>query len=234
MDAVVANSHAAAREAVEQEGVDPERIHVIHNAVESPTPDGRVRTEVRHRWGVSDEHLVVGCVGTFKPGKGQDLILDLAHALRPRHANVRYVLVGDGPRRQAIERRIEQDRLSDIVVLHGGEDDARRLYGAFDVCLQASESEGLPNVVLEAAAARRAIVATDVGGTNEIITSGLNGILVRRELNDIASAVSRVLADADLRHRLGEAAGARAEDFSVAQLVDATARLYRAVAADVH
>ena len=67
-----------------------------------------------------------------------------------------------------------------MVALRFGESDARSVYGAFDIAVQASDSEGLPNTVLEAAAAGLPIVATAVGGTGEIVTSGVDGILVAK------------------------------------------------------
>jgi glycosyltransferase involved in cell wall biosynthesis len=231
VDAVVANSRAAARQAVEQEGIDASMVRVVHNAVEVPIVSELERRSLRDGWGFGDGQIVIGCVGNLRPGKGQDLIVDVAAALRHREPDLRYVLVGDGRQRSAVEQQIDRLALGSIVRLHRDEHDARRIYAAFDICVQASDSEGLPNVVLEAAAARKAIVATDVGGTSEVITSGVDGILVSKGDRDaIADAILRLSADPGLRQRLGAAAGRRAQDFSVARLTAETATLYRELA----
>jgi glycosyltransferase involved in cell wall biosynthesis len=113
-------------------------------------------------------------------------------------------------------------------VLAGRVEDARTLYPAFDIAVQTSTSEGLPNAVLEAAAAGRPIVATDVGGTAEVIDTPERGLLVHPEDPDeLGRALVRLSADSALREALGRAALARSADFSVARLVASTSELYR-------
>ena len=89
------------------------------------------------------------------------------------------MLIGEGPLRPDLAALIAELGLGGVVVLAGAAPDARNVVGAFDVAVQASESEGLPNAVLEAAAAGVAIVATDVGGTREILDDGRAGCLVQ-------------------------------------------------------
>ena len=232
--AVVANSHAAAKQAVIEEGIPRERVHVIHNAVTTvPTP-GTQRRELRELWGFSDVNIVVGCVGNFRTGKGHDMMLDLAERLRDVHTGIRYVLVGTGPLQAWLEQEISRRALGGIVVLHTGEEDARRIYCGFDMHVQASDSEGLPNAVLEAASVGLAMVATDVGGTREVITTEVDGILVaRRDGVALAAAVARLANDPELRQRFGTAARSRALDFSVDRLVANTATVYLRSLAEV-
>ncbi len=105
------------------------------------------------------------------------------------------------------------------------------MYGAFDIAVQASDSEGLPNVVLEAAAAGLPIIATAVGGTAEILTHGVDGILVPKgDQPALSDAIADLAADPASRHRLGIAARARAEAFSVARLAEQTGALYQRLA----
>jgi glycogen synthase len=97
-----------------------------------------------------------------------------------------------------------------------------------DLFVQASDTEGLPNAILEAAAAGLPIVATAVGGTQEILTSEVDALLVpRSDVPRLADAIGRLADDPILRERLGHGARARAADYSPSQLVTATAALYR-------
>jgi glycosyltransferase involved in cell wall biosynthesis len=106
------------------------------------------------------------------------------------------------------------------------------LYGAFDVAVQASDSEGLPNAVLEAAAAGLPIVATAVGGTNEILTAGEDGLLVEKgDRRGLGEAIERLARDGDLRRSLGLAAQRRSQVFSPARLAEETGSLYLRLAA---
>ena len=227
VDAVVANSQAAANDAIAIERIDPARVHVIRNAVVPvETTDGD-RLRLRRAWGFLPQDVVVGCVGNFKPGKGQQMLIEIASDLRERCPSLRYCFVGDGPLRGWLEVEIRRRGLGGTVALHSGERDARSVYGAFDIAVQASDSEGLPNAVLEAGAAGLPIAATAVGGTTEILTDGVNGLLVPKgDRPALLDAVQRLAVDPELRLRLGSAARARAMEFSPAKLADETARLY--------
>jgi glycosyltransferase involved in cell wall biosynthesis len=228
VDAIVANSASAAAEAVDIEHIPADRVHVIRNAVVPVPLSSDERDELRSAWGVSSDEVLVGCVGNYKPGKGQELLVEVATRMRDRFPDVRFRLVGDGDLRPSLEAEIAARGLGRTVALHSGERDARRLYGAFDIAVQASDSEGLPNAVLEAAAAARPIVATDVGGTREIITSGQDGILVPKgDVDGLVDGLGLLAADPGLRARLGTAAGLRAADFSPDRLAEQTGSLYR-------
>jgi glycosyltransferase involved in cell wall biosynthesis len=231
IDGVVANSGAAAAEAISSEHVDPGLIHVIRNAVLPVETPGARRTSLRLAWGFGPDDVVVGCVGNFKPGKGQLLLLEVATDLHDRDSRLRYVFVGDGPLRGLLESEIRRRGLDSIVVIHSVARDARGLYGAFDIAVQASDSEGMPNAVLEAASAGLPIVATAVGGTGEILTDGVDGLLVPRGGRpELARAVVLLAREPELRRRLGLAARARAAEFSPAKLAAETGALYLRVA----
>ena len=227
VDAVVANSQAAADQAISIERIDPARVHVIRNAVVPVETTDADRLALRAAWGFSPQDIVVGCVGTYKPGKGHEMLLDAASDLRGRCPNLRHCYVGEGPLRAYLESEIRRRDLGTIVALHSGERDARHVYGAFDLAVQASDSEGLPNAVLEAAAAGLPIVATAVGGTPEILTSGMDGLLVPKgDRQGLAAAIEVLVQDPELRRRLGAAARVRAEAFSAAALAEQTGALY--------
>ena len=107
------------------------------------------------------------------------------------------------------------------------------MYGAFDVLAQASRSEGLPNVLLEAAAAGCPIVATDAGGSGEIVVDGRTGLLVpTRDVDALAAALRRTIDDRELRRRLGSEARAHvAESFGMDRFVREYGDLYEELAA---
>jgi glycosyltransferase involved in cell wall biosynthesis len=225
--AVVANSQAAADEAMSLEGIRPELMHVIRNAVVPvEVPAARLRAW-RQDWGDDGGRIIAGCIGSLRPGKGHDLLLDAAQDLGTNHPDLRFVFIGDGPLRAQIEWEIHRRALTGIVRLHTSERDARACYGALDIVVQASESEGLPNAVLEAAVSGKAIVATDVGGTREIIDGDVDGLLVpRADRQRLGDAISRLASDPQLRERLGRAASVKAAMFSTARLAEETGALY--------
>ncbi|MBA2373561.1 MAG: glycosyltransferase [Chloroflexi bacterium] len=233
-DAIVANSQYVLDDVVRREPIDRAKLRVIRNGVEIPLPMGAAeRARLRAGWGFGDKDVVVGCVANYKAGKGLEGLIDMAATLRPVAPSARYVFVGEGSLRQEIERRISAKDLSGIVRLHGAELDARTLYGAFDVVVQASEAEGLPNSVLEAAAAGCAIVATAAGGTPEAVIDGRTGLLVPvRDEAALGTALLAVLVDPTLRQRLGGAALEHvARNFGMDGFIARTGELYSDLAA---
>jgi L-malate glycosyltransferase len=233
-DAIVPVSVAVLEDVARHERIEPGRMRVIRNGVVIPAPMSEAeRTAIRAAWGYGADDLVVGCVANYKRGKGLEMLLRIAAGLRSKAPQMRLVLVGEGELRPILESMVRELGLADIVTLHGREPDARRLYGAFDIYVHASESEGGPNAVIEATAAGRPIVATRAGGTPEAVIDGEGGLLV--PVNDeagLSGALLRMLGDGELRRSFGTAARERAARvFSVEQYVADTAALYDELAA---
>jgi len=232
-DAIVANSDAVREDVIAHELLDPARIRVIRNGVELPSPMSPAERHARRTaWGFGPGDVVVGCVANYKPLKGLESVLRIAAELRPVVPELRLVLVGEGPSRRLLEQMVNDADLSSVVRLHGPEADARRLYSAFDMVVLASEGEGLPNVLLEAAAAGRPIVGTAAGGSTDVVIDGETGLLVPvRDDAALARAVLRLARDPVLRERLGASARQRAATvFGMDRFVAETAALYEELA----
>lgn len=228
-DTVVANSRAAADHAIATQRVRPDRIRIIRNGVEVPGPvEPAERAQRRQLLGASDGDLVVGCVASYTPAKRLDRLVEAFALVARAHPTARLELIGDGPGRAALEAQVRAAGLADRVCLHGFEGDPERLYPAFDIVALSSEREGLPNALLEAGVAGRAMVATAAGGAGEIVIDGETGLLV--PVGDgaaLAAALGRLAADAALRDRLGEAARRHVERvFGMDRFVAQFAELY--------
>jgi glycosyltransferase involved in cell wall biosynthesis len=227
-DVIVANSWAVADDVVRREGVNRSRIRVIRNGVVLPQPrDEARRRAARAALDITDDEPVVGCVGTFKRGKGQARVVEAMSAARQQVPGAWLVFVGDGPERSTVEQCAQAAGLERARFI-GTVPDARVLYDGFDAVVSASDAEGLPNVVLEAAAAGRPIVATAAGGTPEIVIDGETGLLVPvGDTEGLGRALTRVLNDEDLARRLGSAAREHAATtFGLERFVTETAALY--------
>lgn len=234
VDAIVANSDAVREEVAIYEGIDLRRIRVIRNGVDiSAVLEPRAREALRASWGVGPDEMLVGYIANYKAGKGHQTLLRSFASAVATNALLRLIIVGEGPLRAELVRLVDKLGLHDVVRLHGTEPDARDIVGAFDIAAQASEAEGLPNAILEAAAAGLPIVATDAGGTAEVLDGGRTGILV--PIGDeaaMAEAILRLAADSDLRQRLGADARAFVQTvFGVDRFVAETAALYEELAA---
>ena len=232
-DLIFANAEAVADDVAAREGVDRASIRIIRNGVLIPDPmPAEERRAQRAGWGAADDDLVVGYVGSMRPGKGHVRIVAAMPDLIRQVPNARLVLVGGGPERPVIERRIAELGVGDRVTLTGDVVDARPLFGALDLFVSASIAEGLPNSVLEAAAAGIPIVTTAAGGTVEIVEDGRTGLVVPVDDDPgLRVSLTRLASDAPLRVRLGSAARDHvAAAFGVDRFVRETADLYEEMA----
>ena len=236
-DMVVANSAAVAAYAVAYQGIDPARIRIIRNGVNVGQPATAVQRDARRReLGVDDDEILIGCVANYRDVKRLDRLIDAFAALAREGLPVRLELIGEGPMRPDLEGQIRKAGLESQICLHGSVPSAESLYAAFDVVVQSSEREGLPNALLEAGAAGRAIVATAAGGSSEIVVDGETGLLVPvDDAPALATAIRRVVTDIEIRGRLGAAARVHVTtSFGMDRFVAEFAELYETLAAQKH
>jgi glycosyltransferase involved in cell wall biosynthesis len=151
---------------------------------------------IRQRLGISREATVLGSVGRLEPQKRFDLLIESFHRLRSRFPDLVLVIVGDGSLKDSLASQISRLGLGDSCRLLGQRTDIVDLHHAFDVYVQSSDYEGTPNTVLEAMALETPVVATDVGGTAELIRNGMDGVLCRaNDVDVLVGAVAGALAD---------------------------------------
>ena len=149
---------------------------------------------------------VIAYVGRLIDGKG---VADLVAAVASLTDDVLCVIVGDGPCRVALEAQASAHGNRFLFTGYLPEDDALAWVRAADVVVNPSYTEGLPTTVLWAAALGRGIVATDVGGTSEVVTHEASALLIAaRDVEGLRHALARLLSDVALRARLGAAAQA--------------------------
>jgi glycosyltransferase involved in cell wall biosynthesis len=178
-DRVVAVS-GETRTAILACGVPIDKVVVIHNAIVTANyrPEDQEPGYLRQRFDLPEGARIVGSIGRLSPEKGQrDLLSAAAHVVRARR-DVWFVLVGDGPDRQELERQAEREGIADRVRFTGHLTDVRPVFRDLDIMALTSHTEGFPNVVLEALCMQKPVVATDVGGVREIIEDGVTGKLL--------------------------------------------------------
>jgi len=162
-------------------GVHPKRSWVVHNAAQVPAtlPDAeRTRLEVRRNFGFPADARLCVSAGRLSPEKGHADLLRAIAEVGDRAPGWYFLLCGDGPCRDRLQQQILALQLGPRVVLAGFRTDIQDIFQATDLFVLPSHSEGLPNVVLEAFALGKPVVATSVGGVPEIIEDGSNGALV--------------------------------------------------------
>lgn len=207
MDAVVAVSQGQADKIIKT-GTPKNRVHVIHNAIDTarfdtpPDPEYRRRLEAFFEF---TPDLILGAAGRLSPEKGYDVLIDAVGILAERTSkSFGVVLFGEGFLRELLQRRIDEAGLAERFKMVGFTSELDRFLPHFDLFAQSSHTEGFPCVNIEAMAARVPVVATAVGGVPEQIVDGITGRLVAPgDPAALAEALSALLADDDLRRNLG-------------------------------
>lgn len=224
----VAISPAVARQ-LAQAGVPAARTSTIPSAVQASPASAAERDVVRAELGLGPDVPLVLTLAALVPRKGIDVLL--AALADPRLSGVVACIAGEGPARAELEAAARAAGLGARARFLGRRDDAARLLAACDVFCLPSRHEGLGVAALEAMAAGRAVVATRVGGLGEAVVEGRTGLLVPPDdPAALAAALARLLADPELRERLGRAGPERvSEGFRAEQMVAAYEELYRAV-----
>jgi glycosyltransferase involved in cell wall biosynthesis len=194
-----------------------------------PVPE---RRRMLDALGVPEGAFVVGIVARLSRVKDHATLLRAIASLRDRIPTLHCVLVGEGPERASIETLAGALGIGDIVHLAGERAQPPNLHGLFDVSVLCSTTEAFPNSVLEAMAASRPVVATDVGGTPDAVREGTTGLLVRPgDPAGLADAILRLYQEPALRVTLGNAAreAARA-DYSADSVIRQVEALYTRLA----
>ncbi len=230
-DRVICVGHAVRDAVVRNEGIPASKVGVIHNGIDlerfaqvDPDPEA-----VRRELGLEADDLVLILVARLDYLKDHGTALSTMAALTDRLPKARLLLVGDGPERGAIEAQIAEQGLGDRVRLLGTRRDVPRLVAASDIVLLTSISEGIPLTLIEAMAASRPVVSTDVGGVSEVVEPGRTGLLAPAgDPQGLASRIVELAGDPERRRELGLNGRRRAEQHFDQRAMHASyANLYR-------
>lgn len=226
-EAVVVDSAAVAEILRAETGIS--NYHVIHNGIDTREFDRPIGKAVaRRRLGLNTKATVILCVAHLVPHKGQQHLLEAFSALAAEQPDAELLLVGDGPMREELRRRADVLRLSGKVHLTGSTGDLACVLAAADILCLPSTFEGFGIVQAEAMYLKLPVVATNRGGSSEVVDEGVTGYLV--PFGDVRALSSRLLCllqRPDLRQRLGLAGRRRVlERFTQNAMVDAYDRLY--------
>jgi glycosyltransferase involved in cell wall biosynthesis len=227
LDGTIAIS-AAVREALASRGLDRAAIDVVPSGVEVArfrAPDGGAAA--RRAFGIAPDRKVIAVVASLHARKGHSVLLRALARLAVARVRPLCLAAGTGPEGQALLELARDLGLGERVRWLGQLADVRRVLWAADLVVVPSLAEGLGVAAIEAMAAARPVVASEVGGLPELVRHGTEGFLVPAG-DDIAlaEALTRCLADADLRTRMAAAGARRAAEFSTAAMASGTEAVY--------
>jgi glycosyltransferase involved in cell wall biosynthesis len=228
-DRITAVSTPLHQHVTERLHAPPQRVLTIPNGIDleefSPS---RARGRVRAQLGLRDDQPLVGMVARLEPVKNHACLLRAFAKVSGEVPSARLLLVGDGQLRGDIERRIAECGLGESVIMMGERADVADVYRDLDVHVLSSFAEGASISLLEAMASEVCNVASDVGGTPELLDGGSCGLLVSAgDADALARGIIEVLRDSERRRGLARAARRRClEHYGFAKAIDRYERIY--------
>jgi len=227
VDAILCISHAV-RDWLIKRGMPPDKTKVIYYGIE-PEKFSQPRVDLRKEWALNGS-AIIGSVGRLEPKKGHDCLIEAMSALCKRLPNSLLLIAGQDSwgYGATLQRRIDELGIGERVRLIGFQNDVVSFLGALDVFAFASNSEGFGQVLVEAMAMAKPVVACGIPPLNEIVVDGETGSLVEHgSPNSFAEAITRLLIDPEKRDRMGASGRERVKTYFTAErMAQETVLLY--------
>jgi glycosyltransferase involved in cell wall biosynthesis len=222
-DGVIVNAESIVRALGQTTGFDTSLCRVVRNGVAVPPLSAGIRARQRKEFGFEERDVCIVGIGRLAPQKGFDYAIQAFGRLAGKYPQVKLVIAGGGDD-AAYRQQASAAGVGDRVVFTGFRDNIPGLMQAADIYWLTSRSEGMPNTMLEAMAAKIPVVAFNIAGVSEVLRNGENGLLVPFEdIDGMAAATARLIDDAVLRRRLGEAGyQSVTKEFSLEKMISDT------------
>jgi glycosyltransferase involved in cell wall biosynthesis len=223
------NSQATKDSIAFYESIDPSKIDIIYNGLDlsrfSAITNG-LRDKTRSNLGIDDGQVLIGMVAHLRKEKNLDLFVEAARQLAPAYPQARYILLGDGRDRPALERQVKRLGLDKIMRLAGSQMDVVPYLAAMDIACLTSDGESFSNAIIEYLAAGLPVVATAVGGNIEAVPDA-EFLFPRGDLDKFKALLARLIEDNSLRCGLGRRGKEAIKDkYSVAEMVSGHEAMY--------
>ena len=225
---VISVSEATRKWLIEKRKVPAEKVEVIPYGVNLEEYNTHVNSNLRKELGLSKDAPIVGMVGRLHPQKGHTYLIQAARIVVEKHRHAHFVLIGDGDLRTSLENEVRAANLWENFSFLGFRSDVSKLVKSFDIFTLPSLYEGLPNVVLEAMASAKPVIATPVDGTKEVVIDGETGLLVaQKDPVSLAQAILKLIEDPSAAVSMGMKGRMRVEKkFSLTKQVKKFEELY--------
>ncbi len=211
-------------------GIQEARVRPVQNAIPHDYfYQPQERASCRAEFGFQNEDVVIGFTGRLEKMKQLDLLIDTFAKVYAQYPNARLLIVGKGSLQADLEAQAERLGVRHAVIFAGFRTDIPRLLAAMDIYSQVTGNEGLSLSILEAMAAGKVVVASEVGAIHEVIIDDQHGIIITpQRLGEFPQILAQLVASADLRHQIGEKARQFIdENFSIRKMTERYDALYK-------
>lgn len=210
-DMFVPNSNAVAQLRIKREKTPLSKIVVIKNGINVDYFDKQKCSHIkRSTLNLPENKIIATTIGNFRYQKGYDFLLGVIKEFAPQMENIHFVWVGRGALKQSMEQKIASANLDEKITMQGYTKDVRPILANSDIFLLPSREEGMPRALMEAMSMSLPAIATDVGGTNEVVENGKNGFLADfGDTKTFGNYIKKLVDNADLRMQMATEARKR-------------------------
>jgi glycosyltransferase involved in cell wall biosynthesis len=231
-DAVITTGEHIRRELLQTHKIPAERIVSISTGADTGRfHPGPPDLELKKRMGLPIDSPVITLVAVLRAQKRHELVIAAAAEVIKVFPQARFLFVGDGPGRDRVEQEIKNAQLEAQILMTGYREDIPAILSFTDLGIISSVAEGIPQFLFQIMAMGKPVIATAVGGIPEIVTSGVNGVLIPPEdPAALAKALVQVLGDPGSARRLGEEGRRLVEqEYTVEKMAEKVYRVYQQV-----
>ena len=230
-DRIICNS-SAVRNRFTKEKIDT-KIKTILNGVDlrefDPELNGRV---IRKEFNIGEDELIIGTVGRIDPEKGYEYFLESARIILQDFKNIRFLVVGGAFNNPSLEKSLYEMSVEKGIdkktIFTGFRRDIPQILASMDVVVLPSGIDACSRVLFESMAMRKPLVATNVGGTPEVVQEGVTGLLVKPgDSSEMAKCIMKLLNNKNLAEQYGNAGRKRVEAmFTIERNIKETENVY--------
>jgi glycosyltransferase involved in cell wall biosynthesis len=227
---IVTTGEVIREQLIERNNVPPGHVISIPTGVdlERFDPENEFR-DIRQELSLPAGTPLIGMVSVLRSWKGHDYVIEAAERIRNRLPEARFLLVGDGPRREVLQSMVKEKGLSDTVLMPGHREDVPDIIASLDILVHPSyANEGIPQTLLQGLAMKTPIISSDLKPLLEVIMDGETGLTVPvRDSKALADKIEMLLKDNDLKETLVNNGRKYVMNFSRERMLDLTEELYK-------
>lgn len=228
-DTVITVNNEDRKTAIEKNILPKGKVITIYNGVKENKPISKERIkECREEFDLKEDDIVTGIPGRLCREKGHLVAIKAIKKLITEYPNVKLLIIGKGPDEELFKERVKKLNLTSNVIFTGFRRDMENWFEIMDIFLLPSFREGMSITLLEAMAAEKPIICTDIRGNREVITDNVNGLIVKPGNSDeIKEKIKILIEDENLKDKLAKQAYEDYKNkFTQSIMLDKTSKVY--------
>ncbi len=227
---IIAISGACKKVLVEKDSVQESKITVVYNGIDLGHFDANFlqKNITKSMFGINERTLIIAQIGTFHHRKGHFYSFQAIQQLKKIYPNFRFLVIGEGELKGYLIKLCTSLRIEDKVIFLGYRRDIPQILNTIDILIQPSLEEGFGITLLEAMAARKVVIANNIGGIPEVIDNGVSGFLVApKDTDSLTAKIEEILSNFDKYKNIRENARNKVEkEFTIQKMVDGYQSIY--------